>query len=34
VLNVNNDGYLYSKGRKGGTEALWIKVFQSGIDML
>lgn len=33
MLNVNRDGYLYWEGRKGGTVALWIKVFPSDIDM-
>lgn len=33
MLNVSSDGYLYRKGRKGGTVALWIKVFQNNIDM-
>lgn len=33
MLNVSSDGYLYRKGRKGGTVALWIKVLQNDIDM-
>lgn len=33
MLNVSSDGYLYRKRRKGGTVALWIKVFQNNIDM-
>jgi hypothetical protein len=33
MLNVSSDGYLYRKGRKGGTVALWIKVFQNNMNM-
>lgn len=33
MLSVSSDGYLYRKGRKGGTVALWIKVFQNNIDI-
>lgn len=35
-LNVkcHNDGYLYRKGGKGATVALWIKVSESDIDVL
>lgn len=34
MLNVKSDGYLYRKGGKGEIVVLWIKVFESDIDVL
>lgn len=33
MLNVSSHGYLYRKGRKGGTVVSWVKVFENYFDI-